>query len=117
LQLEHLPGEASEAIAHLDAAIPELEAMGMMRWLQSAVELRAHGLEPRREARGYPDGLSEREVEVLRLVAAGRSNQQIADQLVISLNTVARHVSNIFTKTGAANRTEASAYAHARNLT
>ncbi|HEY4686237.1 MAG TPA: alpha/beta fold hydrolase, partial [Dehalococcoidia bacterium] len=63
-----------------------------------------------------PVGLSLREVEVLRLIAAGRSNQQIADELVISLNTVARHVSNIFDKTGAANRTEAASYAHRHAL-
>ena len=55
--------------------------------------------------------LSQREIEVLRLLAAGRSNQQIADELVISLNTVRRHVSNVFDKTGVANRTEASVYA------
>jgi len=61
-------------------------------------------------------GLSQREVEVLRLVAAGHSNQQIADQLVISLNTVRRHVSNVFDKTGVANRTEASVYARDRGL-
>jgi DNA-binding CsgD family transcriptional regulator len=60
--------------------------------------------------------LSDREIEVLRLVAAGRSNQQIADELVISLNTVRRHVSNIFDKTGAANRTEASVYARDHGL-
>ena len=56
-------------------------------------------------------GLSLREVEVLRLVAAGRSNQQIAEELVISQNTVIRHVSNIFAKTGVVNRAEAGAYA------
>jgi DNA-binding NarL/FixJ family response regulator len=65
----------------------------------------------------FPDGLSEREVEVLRLVAAGKTNQQIADDLFISLNTVLRHVSSIFNKTGAANRTEAAKYAHANSLT
>jgi len=64
----------------------------------------------------YPDGLSKREVEVLRLVAAGRTNQRIADDLVLSLNTVARHVSNIFGKTGVANRAEAASYAHRRGL-
>jgi DNA-binding NarL/FixJ family response regulator len=70
------------------------------------------------ERRGAPfaDGLSEREVEVLRLVAAGRSNTEIAAALVISYNTVARHVANIFAKTGAANRTEAAAYAHRHGL-
>lgn len=60
--------------------------------------------------------LSDRELEVLRLLAAGRSNQQIADSLVISLNTVRRHVSNIFAKTGAANRADAVSYAHTHGL-
>ena len=61
-------------------------------------------------------GLSQSEVEALRLLAAVRSNQQIADELVISLNTVARHVSNIFDKTGAANRVEAASYATRHGL-
>jgi pimeloyl-ACP methyl ester carboxylesterase/DNA-binding CsgD family transcriptional regulator len=60
--------------------------------------------------------LSSREIEVLRLIAIGRSNQQIADALVISLFTVNRHVSNIFTKTGAANRAEAASYATRQGL-
>jgi DNA-binding NarL/FixJ family response regulator len=55
--------------------------------------------------------LSARELDVLRLIAAGRSNAQIADELVISQNTVIRHVSNIFAKTGAANRAQAAVYA------
>jgi DNA-binding NarL/FixJ family response regulator len=58
-----------------------------------------------------PHTLSERELDVLRLLAAGKSNQQIADELVISLNTVRRHVSNVFDKTGVANRAQATAYA------
>jgi class 3 adenylate cyclase/DNA-binding CsgD family transcriptional regulator len=62
------------------------------------------------------DGLSIREAEVLRLIAAGKSNQAISDELVISLNTVLRHVSNIFAKTGATNRTEAGAYAHRNGM-
>jgi DNA-binding NarL/FixJ family response regulator len=57
------------------------------------------------------DDLSQREIEVLRLLAAGKSNREIADALCISLNTVATHVRNILAKTGAANRTEAAAYA------
>jgi DNA-binding CsgD family transcriptional regulator len=67
-------------------------------------------------AQAYPDGLSEREVDVLRLLAQGKGNQQIADELVISLNTVRRHVSNILDKTGLSNRTEAGVYAHRNNL-
>ncbi len=69
-----------------------------------------------RPTRAYPGGLTKREVEVLRLIAAGRSNQHIADELVISLNTVARHVSNIFAKTGVANRAEATTYAFRHGL-
>jgi DNA-binding CsgD family transcriptional regulator/pimeloyl-ACP methyl ester carboxylesterase len=61
-------------------------------------------------------GLSLRELEVLRLVAAGKSNQQIADALVISLSTVLHHITNILTKTGCTNRTEAASYAHQNHL-
>jgi class 3 adenylate cyclase/DNA-binding CsgD family transcriptional regulator/pimeloyl-ACP methyl ester carboxylesterase len=71
----------------------------------------------RRPALAYPAGLTKREVEVLRLVAAGRSNREIAAELTISTNTVDRHVSNILSKTGAANRAEAAAYAARRGLT
>jgi pimeloyl-ACP methyl ester carboxylesterase/DNA-binding CsgD family transcriptional regulator len=70
-----------------------------------------------RAAKEVANILSQREVEVLRLIAAGKSNQGIADELVISPNTVRRHVSNIFDKTGAANRVEAAAYATRRGLT
>ena len=51
-------------------------------------------------------------MEVLRLLAAGKSNREIADALVISYNTVERHINHIFQKTGAANRVEAATYAH-----
>ncbi len=53
---------------------------------------------------------------MLRLIATGRSNQQIANELVISLNTVLKHVSNIFAKIGAANRAEAAIYASRHGL-
>ena len=63
-----------------------------------------------------PLGLSPREIEVLRLVAAGKSNREIAAALVISTNTVDRHVSHILAKIGAANRAEAAAYAAKQRL-
>ena len=63
-----------------------------------------------------PDNLSPREAEVLRLLTMGMSNQEIADELVISVNTVNRHVSNIFDKIGAANRVQATAYAKDHGL-
>jgi DNA-binding CsgD family transcriptional regulator len=58
-----------------------------------------------------PSGLSPREVEVLRLVAAGKTNQAIAAELFLSDRTVERHVSNILTKLGVGSRTAAAAYA------
>ena len=68
------------------------------------------------DASDYPDRLTAREVEVLRLLAQGKSNREIADALVISYNTVERHINHIFAKTGVANRVEAATYAHRRGL-
>jgi LuxR family transcriptional regulator, maltose regulon positive regulatory protein len=67
-------------------------------------------------AGGLVDPLSDREQEVLGLLAAGRSNQQIAEELVVALNTVKKHVGHIFAKLGAANRTEATARARELGL-
>lgn len=64
----------------------------------------------------FPDGLSRREVEVLQLIAAGRTNQEIAERLFISLNTVATHVRSILQKTESANRAEAACYAIRKRL-
>src|SRR6266511_1139354 len=60
---------------------------------------------------GLVEALSERELEVLRLLAAGKQNHQIADELYVALDTVKKHVTHIFEKLGAANRTEATARA------
>lgn len=64
----------------------------------------------------HPTGLSEREAEVLRLLAAGKSNRQIANELFISGNTVSHHLRNIFAKTGTINRTQAASFAHQHGL-
>ncbi len=63
-----------------------------------------------------PDGLTTREVEVLRLLAAGQSNREIAETLVISPRTVERHVSNTYIKINANNRVQASAYAFSHSI-
>jgi len=62
------------------------------------------------------DQLSEREIEVLRLIAQGLTNQEIADQLVISLNTVKTHVKNILGRLQVSNRTQAAARAREQGL-
>jgi DNA-binding CsgD family transcriptional regulator len=63
-----------------------------------------------------PNSLTDREVEVLGLVATGRTNRAVADALGISVKTVARHVSNIFGKLGVSTRAAATAYAHRKGL-
>ncbi|MBX6342393.1 MAG: response regulator transcription factor, partial [Thermomicrobiaceae bacterium] len=68
-----------------------------------------------RDARA-PAGLTRREVEVLRLVASGKSNRDIADALYISEKTVARHLTNIFGKIDVQSRTQAAAYAYRHGL-
>lgn len=65
---------------------------------------------------GPPDGLSYREVQVLGLVARGLSNREIGAALVISEHTAANHIRSILRKTGCANRTEATSYAHKHGL-
>jgi LuxR family transcriptional regulator, maltose regulon positive regulatory protein len=75
---------------------------------------------PRSRAVGAAPGLAEpltdRELEVLRLLAAGRSNQRIARELVVALDTVKKHVTHVLGKLGAANRTEAAARARQLGL-
>ena len=81
---------------------------------------RAGAQEPSRRAAaaipGMAEPLTEREVEVLRLLAAGRSNQRIAHELVVALDTVKKHVTHVLGKLGAANRTEAVARARQLGL-
>jgi DNA-binding CsgD family transcriptional regulator len=111
-------GDATRARSLLDQALALYDELGMEHYAAQSRTLLA---DPRltvasSPAPTYPNGLSEREVEVLRLVAAGRSNPEIAEALVISRNTVERHVNHILTKIGAANRVEAATYAHRRGL-
>jgi DNA-binding NarL/FixJ family response regulator len=80
---------------------------------QARIELDAR---PASEATRDPLGLTDREAEVIRLVAAGRSNQQIADALFITRKTASVHVSNILAKLGVANRVEAAAIAQRLGL-
>jgi len=65
---------------------------------------------------GLVEPLSERELEVLGLLATGRSNQQIAEELVVALDTAKKHVSHILDKLGVANRTQAVARARQLEL-
>jgi LuxR family maltose regulon positive regulatory protein len=76
------------------------------------------GIEPAtaRTPEGLPLTLSAREVEVLALIAEGKSNQEISGHLFLALNTVKRHAYNIFTKLDVKNRTQAVARARQLGL-
>jgi LuxR family maltose regulon positive regulatory protein len=76
----------------------------------------ARAVAPVAAGSGLVDPLTARELEVLRLIATGRSNQAIARDLVVTLDTVKKHVSHVLDKLGAANRTEAIARARELNL-
>ena len=64
----------------------------------------------------YPEGLTARETEVLGLLAGGKTNKEIASELVLSASTVQRHVANVYAKIGARGRAEATAYALSRGI-
>jgi predicted ATPase/DNA-binding CsgD family transcriptional regulator len=83
---------------------------------RSQPETASAGLSSTAHRPAFPDHLTAREVEVLRLVAGGKSNAEIAGALVLSVHTVERHVANIFAKLGAHNRAEAAAVAARHGL-
>jgi len=103
-----LLGDESSAAVELAAARRTFATLGT----QPALDLVDSLLAPD----SLPGGLTAREVQVLRLVATGRSNTQIATELVLSEKTVARHLSNIFTKLEVGSRTAAAAYAFEHGL-
>lgn len=110
-----LIGLALRELGDTEGAEQELTAAyrAFQRACASGDAQRVAGL---RTAGRPPAGLTSRECEVLRLVAAGRTNREIAAELVVSEHTVARHMSKIFTKLGVSSRTAAAAFAFAHEL-
>jgi DNA-binding CsgD family transcriptional regulator/tetratricopeptide (TPR) repeat protein len=104
--------DEAQASALLSESATLAERIGMPVLLARARSLGARAA----TSTAPPDDLSWREVDILRLVAAGLSNREIGDELCISGHTVANHVRSILRKTGAANRTEAAGYAHRHDL-
>jgi DNA-binding CsgD family transcriptional regulator len=112
-----LIGLACRVAGDGDSAALELEAArDVFAELEAAADLRRVERCLSQTSPGSALGLTPRETEVLMLVAAGKSNRAIAIELVISEKTVARHVSNIFTKLGLSSRAAATAYAYEHEL-
>jgi DNA-binding CsgD family transcriptional regulator len=109
------PGDVQRAAALLDAALATCHELGMVALEQRVQSLRQPAAGGG-ERESYPAGLTAREVQVLRMVAEGRTNQEIAKALFRSVNTVANHVRNILAKIDCANRTEAAAFAARHGL-
>ncbi|MFB6840712.1 LuxR C-terminal-related transcriptional regulator [Streptomyces sp. NPDC056361] len=104
-------GDEEAAGLELGAARAVFERLGAVPDSRRAAALLSGG-----KRRRLPGGLTAREAEVLRLVAAGGTNRDIAHALVISEHTVSRHLNNIFAKLGVGSRAAATAYAYAHDL-
>ena len=113
-QVRH--GDRGKAIGLLDESLAISQELGMPPWMERVAECLARAKSQPDTIPAYPDGLTRREVEVLRLIALGRSDRDIAGELVLSTRTVNTHVRSILNKTAVANRTEAAAYATRRGL-
>ena len=104
---ETAPTETEARRANALSSVPLRDVAGS----RSLTEKRGDGA-----ARAHPDGLTERELDVLRLLAGGRTNKEIAEELVLSVRTVERHIGNLYGKISARGRADATAYALTRGL-
>jgi DNA-binding CsgD family transcriptional regulator len=111
--LELRAGRLDAAAGALDEVTAIAGPLGAVPVLEQAGVLAARLAEQQTaQDRTATAGLSPRELEVLRLVAAGRSNREIAELLYLSVRTVERHITNLYAKLGVHGRSEAIAFAH-----
>lgn len=123
LERRNAAGDRARAAAHARSAREQAQARGMLYLAGRAEAVLQRLAEPAADsavaAAGspLPDGLTVREAEVLRLLATGRTNREIADDLVLSTRTVDHHLAAIYRKVGAKRRGDAIAYALHHGLT
>jgi DNA-binding CsgD family transcriptional regulator len=110
------PGDRARARSLLEESLAISSELGM-KPLMERVAARLKQLQALpHPAPAYPDGLTQREVQVLRFVASGKTSTEIAAELDLSRRTVERHISNIYNKTNTHNRAEATAFAFTHGL-
>ncbi len=106
-EIEAAIGAVSAGQTHLDPAVQQ-------RLLSAVLDSQPKAAGPQQDS---PDDLTPREVEVLKLIASGLSNAEIAEQLIVSAATVKTHINRIFYKTGARDRAQAVRYAYTHGIT
>ena len=109
-------GDRAKAISLLTESLDIAAELSMRPLKERVTERLARVQAQPNAAPTHPAGLTEREVEVLRLLASGKSNAVIAAELVLSVRTVERHISNIYGKTNSHSRAEATAFAFTHGL-
>jgi DNA-binding CsgD family transcriptional regulator/tetratricopeptide (TPR) repeat protein len=113
------PGDAARAEALLRQVRVSARELGMtpaLEWATRLIEAGRASAPTGRVPLAFPDGLTGREVDVLRLLAAGRTNREIAGELVLSTRTVDHHIASIYRKINARRRADAAAYAQRMGL-
>jgi DNA-binding CsgD family transcriptional regulator len=115
LALAHANDSGHESTLLLDRALTAFRSLQIQGWKERALSLRQQlavsDVPTSADKPSHPDGLTPRQVDVLCLLAAGMTNKEIAEELVLSVSTVARHIANIYHKIDAHGRADATAYA------
>ena len=109
--LRQAQGEREKAVDLLDEALAISTELGMPPLMERTIALLEKTASQSTKLPANPNRLTQREVEVLRFIAKGMSNREIANELVLSERTVQRHISNLYTKINARNRVEATSFA------
>ena len=116
LILRNNSGDHARSISLLSEALAISSELGMRPLMERVVALQKCAESKSETAPAYPDGLTAREVEVLKLVATGKTDREISGKLSISVTTVSTHVRNLLNKTNTTNRTQAASYAAQHSL-
>lgn len=106
-------GDAKRARQLLEDARQQFEALAMANCVHQVDELLRRLSQPKGR---LPGGLTQREADILRLVATGKTNEEIAAELHVSEKTVEHHLSSVFTKLGVASRAAATSFAHRHGI-